>query len=281
MTTNAMSAPAQTLTRMMRMWFAIDVVLVFISGLQLFVLSESTDRFFAWTIQPPITAAFMGASYWASFLLVGASALQKRWVDARVALPAVWLFTAITLVATLLHIDRFHLFDPQPITAFVAWVWLFVYVAVTFVLPINLYRQMRAPGIEPTRTETLPGWLRAVLFLHATATIVCGLVLFLAPLALPWMWKLTPLTSRAVGAWFIGVGVIAGHMALENEWRRVFAASTAYTALGVLHLIVVARYTSSVDWSFIGTWLYVGFWMCVLAVGVYMLFVGRKTASSG
>jgi hypothetical protein len=32
-----------------------------IAGIQLFVGTEHTDDYFAWTIQPPLTAAFLGA----------------------------------------------------------------------------------------------------------------------------------------------------------------------------------------------------------------------------
>ena len=41
-------------------------VLALIAGYQVFVLTEHTDRDFAWTIANPLTAAFMGAGYWAS-----------------------------------------------------------------------------------------------------------------------------------------------------------------------------------------------------------------------
>jgi hypothetical protein len=34
--------------------------LVFLAGFQLFILTEQTDLYFAWTIQPPLTAAFLG-----------------------------------------------------------------------------------------------------------------------------------------------------------------------------------------------------------------------------
>ena len=43
--------------------------LVFVVGIQLFLLSEQTERYFAWTINPPMTAAFLGGAYWSSFLL--------------------------------------------------------------------------------------------------------------------------------------------------------------------------------------------------------------------
>jgi hypothetical protein len=37
--------------------------LVLLAGFQLFILTEYTDRYFAWAIQPFITAAFLGAGY--------------------------------------------------------------------------------------------------------------------------------------------------------------------------------------------------------------------------
>ena len=36
---------------------------VLIAGFQLFVLTDRTEDFFAWTIDPPLTAAFLGAGY--------------------------------------------------------------------------------------------------------------------------------------------------------------------------------------------------------------------------
>jgi hypothetical protein len=38
-------------------WFQINTFLVLTTGVQLFLLTEHTDRFFAWTIAPAITAA--------------------------------------------------------------------------------------------------------------------------------------------------------------------------------------------------------------------------------
>src|SRR5579872_4129536 len=43
-------------------------LLVFLVGIQLFVRSDYTASEFAWTIKPPLTAAFMGAGYWAACL---------------------------------------------------------------------------------------------------------------------------------------------------------------------------------------------------------------------
>ena len=42
--------------------------LVLTVGIALYLLSEKTDVFFSWTINPPLTAAFLGAGYLGSFI---------------------------------------------------------------------------------------------------------------------------------------------------------------------------------------------------------------------
>src|SRR5438309_9159242 len=66
--------------------------LVFLAGLQLTVFTEQTDTYFAWTITPPLTAAFLGAAYWAAVPVEVIAARQTIWAKARVAVPAIWLF---------------------------------------------------------------------------------------------------------------------------------------------------------------------------------------------
>src|SRR5829696_5527614 len=87
----------------MRAMFVVSCVTVSVAGFQLFVLTEYTDRFFAWTIDVPLTAAFLGASYWGSFALVLVASRQQAWALARIAVPGVWLFTVLTLLATLIY----------------------------------------------------------------------------------------------------------------------------------------------------------------------------------
>ena len=96
--------------------------LVFLAGFQLFILTEYTDRYFAWTIQPYITAAFLGAGYFSSFLMEFLASRKKQWVDARIAVPAVLTFTTLTLIATLLHLDRFHFNSPSMLAQVATWV---------------------------------------------------------------------------------------------------------------------------------------------------------------
>jgi hypothetical protein len=255
----------------MRRWLWLDSVLVFVTGIQCFILSDYTARFFAWTINPPLTAAFLGACYWAAFPFVFLSARERVWARARIALFGVFIFTAITLAATLLHLDRFHLASPEPLAFLAAWAWMLVYVLVPPSLLILIALQLRAPGGDPDPGPPLPTALRLVLSAQTVALVPLGIALFAVPTAAApaWPWALTPLTARAVGAWLIGMGITFGHAAWENDWQRVRSVMVGYALLGGLQLLAVARYATAIDWSRPSAPLYVVFLASILAVGAY------------
>src|SRR5678815_1811117 len=81
-------------------------VLVFLVGVQLFILSEQTDRYFAWTIASPLTAAALGGAYWSACTLEFLASRQTVWAHARIAVPLSLFFTSLTLLVTLIHLDR-------------------------------------------------------------------------------------------------------------------------------------------------------------------------------
>ena len=57
-------------SRGLHWFFVIAAILAAIAGGLLFIGADDTDRFFSWTIDPPLTAAFLGAAYWAALVLL-------------------------------------------------------------------------------------------------------------------------------------------------------------------------------------------------------------------
>jgi hypothetical protein len=257
----------------MRAMFVVSCVTVSLAGFQLCVLTEYTHRFFAWTIDVPLTAAFLGASYWGSFALVLVASRQQAWALARIAVPGVWLFTVLTLLATLIHIDLFRM------DSVFGWAWLVVYLVVPLGYGVFSVRQLRIAGGDPPRQAPLPRWLRFVLGVQAAIMLIWGTALFLVPqtMAALWPWALTPLTGQAVGAWLIGVGVTAAHMCWENDFGRVYAGMAGLAVLGALQLLALARYgAATVDWSSAGGWIYLLFVLSVLSAGLYGWLEARR-----
>lgn len=165
----------------MRRLLLVASALVFLAGFQLFVLTEYTDSYFAWTIQPPLTAAFLGAGYFSSFLLEFLASRTKEWDKARIAVPAVFVFTTLTLIATLLHADRFHFNSPNIFVRAAAWFWLAIYSLVPPALLGIWIKQHRMPGEDSERTISLPTPIRAVLVTQSILMLIMGLGLFLVP----------------------------------------------------------------------------------------------------
>lgn len=267
---NGSETDLKTLTPGMRKLLWIAGFLVFLAGMQLFVFTERTETLFAWTIDVPLTAAFLGAAYWASVSFEWLAARQRVWANARIAVPTVLVFTTLTEVVTLYHLELFHLGDSfAPTTRAVTWAWIAIYTVVPLCMVALLVGQSKASGEDPSR-EPLPRWIAGVLTVHALVMLPLGAYLLIAPenAAGLWPWPLTPLTGRAVGAWVFSLGTAAGHCVKENCLSRVRVATQSYIVLAALEFIAVARYLDTVNWSAPQATVSMLFLLSMLVVGV-------------
>src|SRR6185437_9804712 len=175
----------------MRVLLFVAAVLVLLAGFQLYVFTERTDTFFAWTIVNPLAAAFLGGAYWASFAIEALAGRQTVWANARIAVPTVLVFTVLTLAATLIHLNKFHLGSQFGAgTRIVTWAWIAIYALVPALMLIVLVVQARTPGGDPPRTAPLPGWLYVLVAGQAVILFGLGVALFTAPVgaAPAWPW---------------------------------------------------------------------------------------------
>jgi hypothetical protein len=264
------------LVREMRWVLLAASVLVVIVGLTLFIFSGSTARLFAWTVNPPITAAFMGSAFLAASALEFLSARETYWANARAGVPAVLVFTTVTLVVTLYHIDKFHTGQFDGI------VWIVVYIAFPPLMLLALIKQLRQPGGDTPRLYPLPNWLRLISAIQAAILIITGILLLAIPLTVAhhWPWALTALTGRAIGAWLVGLGLAAGQSALENDHRRVRSVAISSIILPVLVFVAILRYQDQIDWSLLTSWVFVIVLASILLVGVYEIASSRSSTAS-
>lgn len=262
------------------LWVA--ALLVLAEALPLTVRSGQTDRYFAWTIGVPLTAAFLGAAYLAAGVLEASAARQRTWARARLAVPGVWVFTTLTLLVTVAHLDTFHLDATSPVTLAVTWGWVAVYAAVPPLLGVLWWRQLRAVrGHRPDVGDRLPVALRHTLGAQGLVMAGAGCLLLVRPgHAGWWPWPLTVLTAQAVGAWLVGLGVLA----LQTWWvDRLDATTVVFAAgavLGVGQLVVLARFLDSFRWDGPAAWTYTGFVLSLAAVGLTGTAAARRARAA-
>lgn len=266
--------------RPMRVILVVAAVLVFLAGLQLTVFPLRTADWFAWTIEVPMTAVFLGAAYWSSAVLEIAGARAAGWGTARLTVWTVLVFTSLTLVVTLVHIDAFHLGPGFATSArLVTWGWLAIYagVPVAMLIALALQATSRIPGPR-SALHPLPRGLRVLLVVLAAALLAGGVALLLAPgwAADGWPWPLTDLTARAVGAWLVGLGWAAAHAFLIDDVDRVQPLGLTGVAFLVLETVALLRYGDALDWTGGPGVAFVLGLAGIGAAGAWILVLGRR-----
>ncbi len=264
----------------MRWLLGLAAVLVFLAGVQLFVFPLDTEERFAWTIGSPMTAVFLGASYWSAVGLELSGAATRWWTVARVAVPAVFLFTSLTLVVTLVHLDKFHLGgEHAAVTRAVTAAWIAVYALVPLLMLLAWGLQHRA-GAQVPPAAGLPPAVRGILAVLAVALLLLGVALLVAPLwaDAAWPWPLTPLTGRAIGAWNVGLGVAAGHAWLVDDPGSLGPVGVTGVLFGVFQTIALLRYGDELAWGTMPAFGYVAALAGITAVGVWLLVLSRRAS---
>lgn len=248
----------------------------FAIGIPLVLLTTETARFFAWTIEPPMTAGFLGANYWASALLALLAARETLWANGRVSISVALAFAPLTTLATLLHLDQFHL------DTFFGWFWVVAYTIYPIQLAIFLRKQLLAAGRDPPKERGLPVWIRAILLVHAMLLVPFGIALFVAPgsVANLWPWTIPPLSAQVIAAWVLAFGVLAGHSFLENDWVRVRAGMLGYGFLGLMHVIMLVRFGDVIDFEDPSAMIYVSFVASFFVLGTYALVTQSRSRPS-
>ncbi|VXB41585.1 conserved membrane hypothetical protein [Arthrobacter sp. 9AX] len=269
-----MSAPTELtpLIAPMRWLLYVAAFLVFLAGLVLFVFPLRTADWFAWTVNPPMTAVFLGAAYWSAAGLEVTGARSAGWESARLAVWPVFVFTTLTLGVTLLHLDRFHLWPGNAVLAQVAtWAWLAIYAVVPVAMVVISWMQLRSlrPGPRPVTVgrPVLPLALRMLLTGIAGVLLLYGIALLAAPVqaATWWPWQLSELTARAIGAWLIGLGWVAAQGQSGRDLRTVRPVALTSVAFVILQALALLRYGSALTWPSAPA---IGFVTVLLAIGV-------------
>jgi len=126
------------------------LVLAAANGLFLYLFPGLADSHYAWSIKPPVNAAFIGAGFLAGTLATAlVLATATRWRTFSTLPPALWVLASTLLAATIIHQERFRWHYPP------TWVWALVYAGVPLAVPFLVARQRRVADAEPAADPAL------------------------------------------------------------------------------------------------------------------------------
>ena len=256
------------LLRLTQVTFLSLALLSVLFGPLLCLFPDHTDRYFAWTITPAMSAVFIGAGYTSGALVIFRLLWLGRWHPMRPFTLGGWGFIVAILAATLLHWDRFH-----HGTLFF-YVWFVVYAAGPFLLPIAYWRNERHNAPPAPDELQLARSLRLGLVAAGAVFTLLGIVLFINPaLFIPlWPWELTPLIARVVAAWIFLPGLGAVAAAYEPRYTAYRPLIQLSAVWAVLVLIGSLLHLDAFDFGRPLTWLWFIYLATIIPVvaGVYL-----------
>ncbi len=191
------------------------IVVLLLAFLALYIFPTHTDIDFAWTILPGTSALLIGAGYTAGAYFFARLLTDKKWHRVQAGFLPITAFTICMLIATLLHLDRFHKgalnFD----------LWTIIYILTPFLVPFVWWQNQKTGLIGLEEHDVLfPSIVRTALkIIGGLGVTVFLLVLFRPALlisAAPW--KLTPLTARIFAGWSILTLCSVASIGFDGRW---------------------------------------------------------------
>ncbi len=260
-----------------RVLAAVIVPVLVVAFVLLYLFPDDTATLFAWTIRPRMTPLIMGAGYIAGAYFFGQVLLARRWHTVHLGFLPITAFTLCMVIATFLHLDRFH---PGHISFYT---WVALYVATPILVPLIWLRNRRTDPQTPAPDDlvlALP--LRWMVGLVGAAQLAIALTLLAQPdlMIRYWSWMLTPLTAQTMSAWFALPGMVAAMMAVDPRWSAIRIIAQSQLIGLALILLAIPRAWGSFNQANPLTPLFVagmgGLFLALLALNVAME-VRRRT----
>jgi len=217
------------------------IAILVLAFVVLYLLPGDTDRRFAWTIHPSMTAMVMGAGYGSALYFFVRVLTERRWHRVALGFIPTTVFTWMMLGTTILQWPDFR-HGSMP---FLLWVWVYLLTPILVPLVWIVNRRHDPRDVEPDERPFDPR-LRVAMIAGGAVLVAIAAWMYLWPSAAVavWPWGLRVLTARTIAAFIALPGVAWLAIAADGRWSasRVVLQTVAIGL--VLLLVAVVR-----DWT--------------------------------
>lgn len=244
----------------------------------LYIFAGDTDQHWAWTINPELTAMFMGAGYACGSYYFTRMVFSGSWRAVGLGLIPITGFTIFMFLATVVHWDRFD-------HGHVAFgTWTFLYIVTPIIVPaLYLMNRHEDPGTEPGEVK-VPISVRGVLGVAGIALAGLAIVMMVSPTSIidDWLWQLSELTARVLAAFILLTGGLLFVVAFDGRWRasrvhiETFVLGTVLMSIAIIRDWDSLRDNDAVRWGYLASVILAG----VLLTAFYLWMRQREAAEA-
>jgi hypothetical protein len=253
----------------------VEAFVLAIAGFYPFFFPHNALGKWAW-ISGPFNLRFIGAVYLTSLVAVLVVLAVPRWAPGRVALPMLVVFTNLILLLSLIYIGRFE-FDRGG-----TWAWFLLYVAIPVSATYYWLRFRRLPPADPTPVP--PAW-RSYFLAAAFVLGLYGIGLLIGPRTLTdfWPWPIDAFHGRLYSAIFLTLavaGLTVSQVAAPIELILVGLTQFTLGFFSILGLVLADVSENTVEWSALGTWVWIGGLAVLVVAGAALVAQSRAVPST-
>lgn len=166
---------------------------------------------------PTLCATFLGSMYLSGATFTGTCMVARRWVDVRVVMPMIAMWTGGLTVISLFYLPLFDFSRIQ------VWIWFGAYILYPLIALGLMWTHRRQSGIHPIEDPLLPDWARRHLRVLGSLMVLVGMGLLFAPkvMGLLWPWHTGRLMLQLYSAPLLTYGIGSFIFARQHAWSEI------------------------------------------------------------
>jgi hypothetical protein len=250
-------------------FFAVGLLALWV-GLWGYFLPSLVNWAIPWLV-PPLHARFLGSMYLSGATFMAGCLLAKRYVEVRVVVPMIAIWTGMLFLISLFYLDEFDYTIPP------TYIWFAAYLVYPLIALWLIWKHRgdreQAPG------PRLPAWAKAYLLGQGVvaALLALSLLLFTSRMVASWPWKITQLLAQLYSAPFLAYGIGSLLLARQQAWAEVRIALQAMLVFAVGVLLASFLHRSLFSASELPDRLWFGsFIIATLLLGVLSFLAARS-----
>lgn len=233
LTTTPTAEPTDRILPETRAVAAVVIPFLVVAFLILYLYPQTSAERFAWAINPPLMAMYVGAGYLGGAYLFTHALFGRAWHRVAAGFLPVTAFATSMLLLTLLH------WDMVDTNHFPFQLWLILYLVTPPLVPVIWLRNRpQDPHQMAPDDKRVPQLSRLIMMLIGLALVLFAVVGFLFPdwLISVWAWPLAARSARLLSGWhaLLGLGgIIMGREERWSSWR------VPIESIGLWHILVL------------------------------------------
>jgi hypothetical protein len=214
-----------SLTIGQRMYLGAVAALALWVGIWCYFVPERSEVAIPWGVST-LCATFFGSMYLSGAAFTGTCMAAKRWVDVRVVMPMIAMWTGGLTLISLFYLPVFDFTRPQ------VWIWFGAYIVYPLIALGLMWSHRHLSSTYPQGGLALPEWARRYLRVQGGLMVILGVGLLLAPnmMRLLWPWQTGRLMLQLYSAPLLTYGIGSFLFAHQRTWSEI---RLGLVALGV------------------------------------------------